>query len=168
MFNQSIQYNNRKFFVEWYTEGRIATDQIYRIDIGSAQSVNSPKNLISAHQTANRSDPPNKRENISIFDNLDLRKYFVEIDGGRHLRDGVLKNYGLNDYLDRKRDVKLFYKEYVGEGLLNPFICYPDIKNKYPIQVIDLRFQVDHKTPKKINYLKKIGKTSLMLDFLLY
>ena len=32
---------------------------------------------------------------------------------------------------------------------MKPFISYPDIKNKYPNQVIDLRFQVDHITPKK-------------------
>ena len=44
----------------------------------------------------------------------------------------------------------MFYKEYVGEELLNPFISYPDMKDKYPIQVIDLRFQADHITPKKI------------------
>ena len=32
---------------------------------------------------------------------------------------------------------------------MNPFISYTDLKNKYPIQVIDLRFQVDHITPKE-------------------
>ena len=43
-----------------------------------------------------------------------------------------------NDYLDQYRDNKLFHKEYVGEPLLNPFINYADVKNSYPIQVIDL------------------------------
>ena len=33
---------------------------------------------------------------------------------------------------------------------MNPFISYIDMKNKYPIQVIDLRHQVDLITPKKI------------------
>ena len=32
---------------------------------------------------------------------------------------------------------------------MNPFISYPDMRNKYSIQLIDLRFQVDHITPKK-------------------
>ena len=32
---------------------------------------------------------------------------------------------------------------------MNPFKSYTDLRNKYPIQVIDLRFQVDHTTPKK-------------------
>ena len=44
----------------------------------------------------------------------------------------------------------MFYKEYVGEELLNPFISYPDMKTIYPIQVIGLRFQVDHISPKKM------------------
>ena len=43
MFNESIQNNYRIFFDEWYTERRISTDQIYQVDIGSTQSVNSPK-----------------------------------------------------------------------------------------------------------------------------
>ena len=32
---------------------------------------------------------------------------------------------------------------------MNFFISYTGIKNKYPIQVIDLRHQVDQLTPKK-------------------
>ena len=150
MFNESIQNNYRVFFDDWYTERRIAADEMYQVNIGSAQSVNSLKYLICAHQTADRSDIPKKRTNISIFDHLDARNYFIEIDGVRYPRDGVLANYSLNEYLNQYRDVKIFYKEYVGEKLLNPFITYPFMKDKYPVHVIDLRFQVDHKTPQKI------------------
>ena len=150
MFIESIQNNYRIFFDEWYTDKRIATDHIFQVDIGSTQSVNSPKYLICAHQQANRSDPPNKRSNISVFDHTNVRNYFVEIDGVRYPRDAVLTNCDLNDYLDQYKDVKLFYKAYVGEELLNPYISYTDMKYKYPIQAIDLRFQVDHITPKKI------------------
>ena len=155
MFNESIQNNYRIFFDEWYTERRIVTDQIYQVDIGSAQSVNSPKYLICAHQTTARADTINKRTNLSVFDHLDVRKYFIEIDGIRYPRDGVLTNYTLNDYIDQYKDIKLFYKEYVGEELLNPFVSYPDMKDKYPIQVIDLRFQTDHITPKKIQLFEE-------------
>ena len=84
-----------------------------------------------------------------------MRKYFVEIDGIRYPRDAVLTNYDLNDYLDQHKDVKLSYKEYVGEEILNPFLSYPDMENKYPIQMIDLRFQVDHITPKKIQLFEE-------------
>ena len=54
--------------------------------------------------------------------------------------------------------MKLFYKEYVGDELLIPYISYTDIKNFYPIQVIDLRFQVDHNTPKKIQLFEEFSE----------
>ena len=81
MFNESTQNNYRIFLDEWYTELRIVADQIFQVDIGSAQSVNSPKFMICAHQTEATSALPNKRNNISIFDNINVRKYFIEIDG---------------------------------------------------------------------------------------
>ena len=59
-------------------------------------------------------------------------------------------NYEENNYLEQYKDLKHFYKEYVGEQLLYPIITYDKMKNYYPIQIIDLRFQVDHKSPKKI------------------
>ena len=167
MFNESIQNNYRILFDERYSERRIATDQIFQVDIGSFQAGSSPKLLICAHQQANRSDPSNKRKNISIFDDLGVRKYFVEIDGIRYPRDSVLTNYDLTNYRDQYKDVELFYKDYVGEELLNPFITYPHMKNNYPIQVIDLRFQVDPITPNKFNYLKNIEPIPLMEDCLL-
>ena len=34
--------------------------------------------------------------------------------------------------------------------MLNPYISYTDMKKFYPVEVIDLSFQVDHITPKKI------------------
>ena len=53
-------------------------------------------------------------------------------------------NYGENNYLEQYKDLKLFYKEYVGEQLLSPIISYDKMKTYYPIQIIDLRFKVDH------------------------
>ena len=155
MFNESIQNNNRIFFDDWYTERRIVTDQIFQVDIGSAQSVNSPKYLICAHQTEARSALPNKRNNISRFDNIIVRKYFIEIDGQRYPRDSVLTSYAENDYIDQYRDLKLFYKKCVGEELLEPFISYTDMKNKYLLQVNDLRCQPDHITAKKIQLFEE-------------
>ena len=38
---------------------------------------------------------------------------------------------------------------------MTPFVSYTDMKNKYPIQVIDLRFQADHITPKKIQLFEE-------------
>ena len=73
----------------------------------------------------------------------------------RFSRHSVLLNYGINDYIDKYRDPKLFYKEYVGEALMSPFISYPDMKTKYSIQVIDLKPQADHFTPKKIHLFEE-------------
>ena len=155
MFNESIQKNYRIFFDDWFTERRVVSDTLAQIDIGSAQHVNSPKYLIASHQTAARLNAPDKGINTSRFDNLNVRKYFVEIDSIRYPRDGVLTNYNENDYIDQYKDLKLIYKEYVREELLTPFIFYPDMKTKYPIQVIDLRFQPDHITPKKIQIFEE-------------
>ena len=54
--------------------------------------------------------------------------------------------------------MKLFYTEYVGEVLLQPYISYPDIKYLYPIQITDLRHQVDHITPKKIQLFEEFSE----------
>ena len=46
---------------------------------------------------------------------------------------------------------------------------YPYMKNKHPIQVIDLRFHVNNTTPKSSNCLKKIVMlvVLIMRDYLL-
>ena len=168
MFNESIQNNYRIFFDEWYTERRIVSDQIFQVDIGSAQSVKSPKYMICAHQTEARSALPNKRNNISRFDNIDVRKFFIQVDGQHYPHDSVLTNYAENIYIDQYRDSILFYKEYVGEELLSPFVSYTDMKNKNPIQVIDLRYQADLITPKNYNCSKSTEQTQPMLDYMLY
>ena len=138
MFNEATQNNFKIFFDEWYTERRIISDTITQLDIGTCQHVNSPKDLIGAHQTRTRAD------------NLNLQKYYVEVDSVRYSRDSVLVNYEQNDYIEQYKDLKLFFKEYIGEELMSPFISYPDMKTKYPIQIIDLRHQSDHMAPKKI------------------
>ena len=60
-----------------------------------------------------------------------------------------------NDFPDQCRDPKLFFKGYVGEELMNPFLTYINMENKYPTQVMDLRHQVDHITLREIQLLQK-------------
>ena len=158
MFNESIMNSYTITFHSWYTERKISNDgRELQVDIASAQGINSPKYLISAFQT-NLRTTPNKANNPSIFDHNNVTKYFVEIDGVRYPKDGVLNNFGENSYLDQYRDLKLFYREYVGEELLQPYISYPNMKYLYPIQIIDLRFQVDHITPKKIQLFEEFSE----------
>ena len=90
---------------EYYTERRVISDMIAQADIGSSQKVNSPKYLIGAHQTRDRADTANKNIKIAIFDNLNLQKNYVEIDGVRYPRDSVLVNYEQNDYIEQYKDL---------------------------------------------------------------
>ena len=115
MFNEAIMNNYTITFDSWYTERKISNDgRELQVDIGSAQKINSPNYLISAFQTIARTTP-NKASNPAIFDSNHVTKYFIEIDGVRYPKVGVLTNFEENSYLDQYRDLKLFYKEYVGE-----------------------------------------------------
>ena len=137
---------------------------IFQLDIGSAQQFNNPKYLICGHQTENRTNAPNKKINIAIFDNLDLRKYHVKLDNLQYPRDSLFLYYEKNDYFEQYEYIKLFFKDYVGEQLLNSFISYPDMKTKYPIEIIDLRHQPDHITPKNFNCFKNMALILTMLN----
>ena len=100
MFNEAIMNNYTITIDSWYTERKISNAcRELQVDIGSAQQINSPKYLISAFQT-NARTTPNKAANPAIFDDNDVTKYFVEIDGVRYPKDGVLLNFEENSYLD--------------------------------------------------------------------
>ena len=157
MFNEATQNNYKISYDEWFTERRIISDTITQLDMGSSQNVESPKFLIGAHQTKDRIDGAISTKNVFIFDNLDLRKYYFEIDGQRYPRDSFFMNYEQNDYIEQYKDLLLFFKEYIGEQLMSPFISHPDMKTKYPIEIIDLRHQADHITPKKIQLFLENG-----------
>ena len=101
MFNEAIMNNYTITFDSWYTERKISNDgRELQIDVASAQGINSPKYLISAFQT-NARTTPNKASSPAIFDHNNVTKYFVEIDGIRYPKDGVLNNFGENSYLDQ-------------------------------------------------------------------
>ena len=146
MFNEATQNNYKVSYDEWFTERRIISDTITQLDIGSSQNVQNPKYLIGAHQTKDRIDGAISTKNDAIIDNLDLCNNFIEIDGQRYPRDSSLMIYEQNDYIEQYKDSKLFSKEYIGEQLMSPFISYPDMKTKYPIEIIDSRHQSDHIT----------------------
>ena len=168
MFSESIKNNYTLTFDSWYTERKIVTDGgEFQVDIASSQSTNSPKYLIAAHQTKDRIRTAKKSNNISIFDHVDVKKYFVEIDGYRYPKESVITNFSDKDYLDQYRDLKSFYQEYAGEQLMNPFISYTDM-NKYPIQVIDLRHQIDHISPKKIQLFEEYKNDPVYANRKLY
>ena len=97
MINEATQNNYEKSFDEWYTERQIISDLSIQHDKGWAQQVIQPKYLICAHQTNLRTTNSNKKFNIANFDNMDIRKYYVEIDGQRYPKYSVFINYEEND-----------------------------------------------------------------------
>ena len=153
IFNESITQSFTLSFDLWVSERKpVNTGNECQLGIRSASEIRAFLYLIAAHQKTQRDNPatPSNQFNNAVFDNLDVRRYFVEIDGVRYSKDPVERNFSETKYLDQYRDLKLFYKEYNGESLLNVFITYFDLKTFYPIQVIDLRLQIDYITPKKI------------------
>ena len=157
MFNEGTQNNYRLSYDEYFTQRRVISNMITQADIGSSQQVKSPNYLIGAHQTRARADTANKNINIAIFDDLDLQKFHIKIDGIRYPRDSVLANYEQNDYIEQNKDLKIFFREYIGEPILNPLETSPDMKPKHSIEVLDLRYQPDHKTSKKIQLFHEYG-----------
>ena len=130
MFYECIMNNYTITFDPWYTERKISNDgRELQVVIGSAEHNISPKYLIGVFETQNRIGVPNKADSISIFDTNHVTKYFVEIDGARYPIDGVSTDFEEKSNLDQYRDIKLFYREYVGGKLLNPYISYTDMKN---------------------------------------
>ena len=113
MFNETTQNNYKISYHERYTERRVISDMINQLDIGSSQKVISPNKLIGAHQTRDRMDIPISTKNVALFDNLDIRKYYVEIDRQRYPRASSLMNYEQNDCIEQYKDIKVFFKEYI-------------------------------------------------------
>ena len=154
-FNEAISQTFTLSYESWTTDRKpIDTGREFQLDLSSASNINSPLYLIAAHQKTQRPDPANPANNLSnnrfnnaIFDHVDVRKYYSEKNGIRYPKNPVMVNFEENKYLEQYKDLKLFYKEYVGDHLLSPFISYDKMKNYYPIQIIDLRFQADHISP---------------------
>ena len=85
--------------------------------------MNSPIFLIAAHQKTQRPNLAapainllNNRFNNSFFEKVSVEKYFSEIDGVRHPKNPFMINYIDNKCLGQYRDLKLIYKEYVGDS----------------------------------------------------
>ena len=149
MFNEATQNFYKISYNEDFTERRVTLDMITQLDIGRSQNVQSPIYVIGAHPTRTSADTANKYIKIAIIDHLNLKKIYVKTDGIRYPRDSVLKKYEENDYIEQNKDLKIFFKEYIGEELMTPFLSYTDMKTKYPIKVIDLRHPSDHITPEQ-------------------
>ena len=91
------------------------------------------------------------------MDNVNVKKWFCEIDGYRYPKEAFPTLFPETDYFGQNRDENVLYKEYVGENLFNPFISFTVMQNKHPIKVIDLRHQVDYVFSKKIQLFEEFS-----------
>ena len=122
IFNDSIKNSFTLSFDSWTNYRMVARTSEYQLDTGSAVKVDSPNYLKAEHQTAARFGVTNKANIVSVFDHVDVRKYHVNIDGVRHTKDSVNINYGTKEYLDRYKDLIIFYEEYAKVPRIKPLI----------------------------------------------
>ena len=107
-------------FDSWTTDRKIVTTGLeYQGNIGSASNNLSPTHQIRTHETAVSNGVASKANNIATFHNLNVRHFLAEIHGVKYPRDSDNIDCNTNENIDQYRDLKLGYKEYVGEGLLN-------------------------------------------------
>ena len=99
MFNEAIRENFTLSIDAWITDRKpVNTGNEYQLDIGSASNINIPLYLIVAHQKTQRENParPVIQFNNAVFDHVDVKRYFVEIDGVRYPKDPVETNISDN------------------------------------------------------------------------
>ena len=119
----------------------------YQVDKGLVARIKAPTFSIVAHQNAAR--VANKMKNITNFYTVEVRNSFVESDGVRYPKDSIDIIHFTIEYLAQYSDFELFYKQYFGETLLNPFTTDTDMRKDYPIQIMVVRFQFDNINPQK-------------------
>ena len=115
-FNEAIWKSFTLSYESWTTDRKpVDTAREFQIDISSASNLKSPLYLKAAHQKTQRPDPANPANNLSnnrfnnsIFDHVEVRKYYSEIDGVRYPKNPVMVNFAENNYLEQHRDLKLF------------------------------------------------------------
>ena len=111
IFNEAIRESFTFSFYAWVTDRKpVNTGNEYQLDIRSASNTNIPLYLIVAHQKTQRDNSarPANQFNNAVFDHVDVKRYFVEIDGVRYPKDPVEINVSDNKYLDQYRDLDLF------------------------------------------------------------
>ena len=100
-FNNFIKVSFTLSFDSCTTDRRVIDTQLeYQLDFGSAHKIDSPKYLVATHQTSDRSASPHKANNTSLFANLTVRKYSVEIGGIRYPIDSVNVDCNTNNCLE--------------------------------------------------------------------
>ena len=99
-FNEAISKTFSLSYESWTTDRKpVDTASEFQVDISSASNINSPLYLPAAHQRTQKLDAAgnvlsNNRFNNAIFDLVEVKKYYSEIDGVRYPKIPVMVNYG--------------------------------------------------------------------------
>ena len=90
----------------------VNTGSEYQLNRGSASIINNPLYLIAVHRKTQRDNPaiPQNQFNNAVFDNVDVKRFFVEVDGITYPEDPIETKYSENNYLDQYRDLKIINK----------------------------------------------------------
>ena len=106
LFKDSIENSFTLSFDSWSIDRKTIDTQLkYQVDIDSAQNINCPKYLV-VHQIVARKGVPNKAKNFAVFENLDIKKYHIVINGVKYPRDSIFMFSSSNDYVDQYRGPK--------------------------------------------------------------
>ena len=112
--NESIQQTFTLSFDSWVTDRKpFKAGNENQLDKKSALNINVLY-LIAANQKTQFDNPaglPNQFIN-AVFDKVDVKRYFAEMDGVRYPKDPIETNYSENRDFDQYRDLKLNFKEY--------------------------------------------------------
>ena len=106
-FNESVNSFTLSFFSGTTDRKVVNTGLECQLEKASLVKVNSPKFIIAARQREARSAC--KQNNVSVFDLVEVKKYFVEMDGIRHPKDSINIDYATNEYHGQYRNLKLFF-----------------------------------------------------------
>ena len=98
IFDEAISKTFSLSYESWTTDRKpVNTAREFQIDISSASNINSALYLIAAHQKTQTADPVNPAEDLSnnrfnnaIFDHVEVRKNYSEIDGVRYPKNPVM------------------------------------------------------------------------------
>ena len=167
-FNDSTKKIFTLSFDSWATDRKTVDTQLEKqVDKGSAQTTISPKILIVAHQTAARKGVPSKANNIAFYDTLNTGKIsLTSTEWG--IQEMVLLLVTRQMTISINIEIlSYFIKSMLGKNHLVLFIEYTDMKNIYPIQVVDLRFQFENVNPKELQLFEEYrGATNIARMFL--
>ena len=149
--NQTLVTNvvlNKEPITMGYVERKVFTKQVntnssWNFELGVEAGMQLPIYVIVGFQSADRLGPA-QTQNNGVFDQLPIIEAYCKIGSVKYPDESINLDYLRNDYDDGYNEVLKFFREYVGEQTVTPYITFQDFKEKYNLYLFDLRNQRDH------------------------